>query len=253
MRPGHREPGRHPRCFEDPPGRSITLQWADERGNVPGALTVRVLPMAWAELVLQYVRVLVWPMTTIVLVLLFRKQAGNLIDGISEFTGPANISVKRRISEVQDRAEEANADDAILDHAVEGPYGRPGRVTAAAHLEKYLELAEEDPEAAIAGAWREVRSRVRDVTKSVGTDRGLKPGTLTSVHVRTLVPLGLPETMVGVARELSHLRADVTKGRRIHTDTETALAYVMAAEELLSAVERVSANAAKESDAHNGS
>lgn len=190
--------------------------------------------MAWAELVLEYVKALVWPVVTLALVLAFRPQLKRVIEGISEVTG-LGFSLKSRSEDLKERALEVNAADdgkragLPRDPAVVDPFG----------LAAYLDLVEDDPEGAIQGCWRRVRSVLRDATRELRTDRLLQPGALTSQHVRSLVPLGLPEDMVGVARELSNLRADVAKGRRIRTDSQAALNYIVAAEQLLSAVQKV--------------
>lgn len=190
--------------------------------------------MAWAELVLDYLRALIWPLTVLVLAMLFRDQLRDLIEGVVEFTGPGNLSFKRRTEAVKEIAEDAHAESRRPDDPSEPlSFDRSNRVE---ELDRYLALAEDDPAEAMRGAWRYLRGFIRDVTHAVGTDRALSPGASTADHVRTLVPLGLSEEMVGVARELSNLRNDVVKGRRIRTEPDTALNYIAAAEELVRAI-----------------
>lgn len=197
--------------------------------------------MEWAQLFLDYLRVLIWPTLLLVVGLIFRPELKNLIDGVSEITGPGNLSLKRRINNVKLAAEDANEDTR---DALESPAAmEPGDAAAKRHasdLDRYADMAEGDPVGAISGAWRLVRKEVRDTTRRLGTDRALPQGALTSLHVRSLVPLGLSEGMVGVARELSNLRNDVVKGRRLLTDGSTALAYLSATQDLLEAVAEVS-------------
>jgi hypothetical protein len=209
--------------------------------------------MDWAELVLDYFRALVWPTLLLCIALLFREQLRNLIDGISEVTGPGNVSFKRRLNQVKIAAQDANQEtrEAVAARDVPSSQAHLAHPKDAA-LERYLERASSDPVGTINGAWRLVRSVVRDTTRDLGTDRELPPGALTSQHVRSLVPLGLSEDMVGVTRELTNLRNDVVKGRRIKTDENTALSFLAATEELLEAVAEVAAMPRPPSSEHLG-
>lgn len=199
--------------------------------------------MDWAELVLDYLRVLIWPFLILVLALIFRKQLRRLIDGISEVTAPGNISIKRRVSAVLADAEEASdaTYSAVGAHIPASASGSGG--VRVVELSRYLEVAESDPVGSITGTWRTVRALVRDATRQLGTDRELPAGAYTTDHVRSLVPLGLSEDMVAVARELSGLRNDVVHGRRVRTDSDVARSYLAAADDLLSAVRVVQTSA----------
>lgn len=193
--------------------------------------------MEWAELILEYVKALVWPAALVVLALVFRQPLRNLIDGVSEVTAPGNISFKRRVTAVKADAEDASEETLVKVGA--GVDASQGQSTNLGDLEEYRATSATDPVGAISGAWRAVRKVVRDVTRRLGTDRELPPGAYTSAHVRTLVPLGLSEEFVDVSRQLSSLRNDIVHGRRVRTDRETALSYLAAASDLLAAVRAV--------------
>ncbi|WP_432477193.1 hypothetical protein [Nocardioides sp. GXQ0305] len=223
--------------------------------------------MEIAQLVLDYLKVLIWPVLVGAIVFGFREQIRERIEALKEAKTPIAQATffEKQAQGVQAKAEHAALSSASTGQeepdapAEEGPpssdaSGReaqklePRTVTAprehwfavaagtvleGADFSAAREIIPVDPDAAVMLAFREVEKVARAATVIGDMEPLSRPETLRQLTRRMAGSLG--SELVGVAEELSQLRNSVTHGQ----DTVTpngAVSFVAACEELARAI-----------------
>lgn len=136
--------------------------------------------MELAKLILEYIRVLIWPFTILIVVYVFRNQVNNLINRIRKADFPGGISIETFPNELKEAKElSAKVEEEIKpsmeaqSHAViplteaNDRMLKLGLAPSASGLEfsKYRVLAEQDPNLALAGIRIEIETMLKNVAK----------------------------------------------------------------------------------------
>ncbi|MGW3458377.1 hypothetical protein ACWDE9_01890 [Streptomyces olivaceoviridis] len=204
--------------------------------------------MDW-KLVLEYIKTLVWPTTTLALGFVFRKQLSGLFGKIDSLETPIGaITFQRQVEAVAQEAAEIEgeiaaevsepsrqADPAMEDSSDSGegirsiPEMRPDRYER--EMANLLRLAESDPTAAVLGAWRELESALTDVIPPSSIRH--TPG----VMIRRAELQGvLPNNLARVAFDLKVLRDRVVHEGDVSLTREGAASYIAATQSVLDAL-----------------
>ncbi|MEV5353430.1 hypothetical protein [Streptomyces sp. NPDC052693] len=197
--------------------------------------------MEVARLVLEYLKALVWPATTLAIVYGFRSQLGDLIRRIKLLSAPG---VDAEFSaEVIEASEEAEA--AVISHDTPSEEVAAQREpvddepTEAARVDFYLRRLEHEdmllsyaaaqPEAAVVAAWWHVEAELRRMEESQ-----LGPHIRRALPVALLIQrLVLPEDIKTSLTELSKVRSRAAHAQPHHLSSEAARAYVRSCREMV--------------------
>jgi hypothetical protein len=159
--------------------------------------------MPVANLVLQYVRTLIWPSVVIVAVLVFKSEVRGLFARLTSVAG-AGISLgfeadaRQALESAQSAVEQQPAEQ-----GTEAP--RPAAPEEAAAFDVLRDVALSVPEAAILGAWRLVEMRVSDLAQLASASERPKQRRSPISDMRLLRNL-LPSGFVEVIDSLRKLR-----------------------------------------------
>ena len=217
--------------------------------------------MEIAQLVLDYLSVLIWPVLVGAIVFGFREQIRERIESLKEAKTPIAQATffEKQAQGIQAKAEHAalspepsapgeeaspssGASDreghALDPKSVTAPREHwfavaAGTVLEGADFGPAREIIPVDPDAAVMLAFREVEKVARAATVIGGMEPLSRPETLRQLTRRMSGSLG-PE-LVSVAEELSHLRNSITHGQDTVTQVGAA-SFVTACEELARAI-----------------
>ncbi|MGW6310458.1 hypothetical protein [Streptomyces niveus] len=201
--------------------------------------------MDW-KLLLEYIKVFLWPTVVLTLGFVFRKQLTGLARNIDSVETPiggvtfqrqaeaiaqeaaeiegemaAEISEPVRQSEPEEKQDETNGFATL---------STPPQATHA--LSALLNLAQYDPTAAVLRAWRELETAFTDVAAPFSTRRHT-PGAMIK---RAEMQGFLPGNLARVANDLRELRNRVVHEGDVSLTTEGATTYVTATQSVLEAL-----------------
>lgn len=79
--------------------------------------------MRVAELVLEYLKVLAWPVVVVSVVYLFRQRLHDLLSRIRSFEGPGGVKADFAggLARVRDRLDQAESEQRVTDHSPKAP------------------------------------------------------------------------------------------------------------------------------------
>jgi hypothetical protein len=108
--------------------------------------------MDWLQFISSLIGVLAWPLVTVALLVLLRRQLGPLVERLVELKlpGGAEAKFKEHLAASTDEAEEV-----VLGAAQDGPRTAPDRA--------FLELAKNFPAAAVLQSWKEVETILQQI------------------------------------------------------------------------------------------
>jgi len=197
-----------------------------------------------AELVLEYVKVLVWPTVLVVLMIRYRGEVGGLLKKMKSVTTPAgSVEFAEEAQRLREAAEEAPQ--------LAGPSdGDRGEASSALRrpdetaFSVYRDIAHKAPEAAVMGAWRHVETKLRDAVDLLEWNRDdaasvSRPGRprLASDLITVLAGHGLDPEWTRLLRDLQRMRNSAT-----HLDDvspSAAVDYVQSCELAVLAVDEL--------------
>ncbi|MFE7443741.1 hypothetical protein ACFU7X_25200 [Streptomyces chartreusis] len=204
--------------------------------------------MDW-KLVLEYIKTLIWPITTLTLGFVFRKQLSGLFGKIDSVETPiGGITFQRQVEAVAQEAAEIEGEIAAevsepsrqVDPATEEnsdsgeripslPETRPDRYER--EMASLLRIADSDPTAAVLGAWRELEIALTDV---------IPPSSIRytprAMIQRAEMQGVLPNSLARVAADLKVLRDRVVHEGDVSLTREGAASYIAATQSVLDAL-----------------
>jgi hypothetical protein len=204
--------------------------------------------MDW-RLILEYIRVLIWPAVALTLGIIFRSQLGGLVRRIESVETPIGNATFR--SQTEAIAEEAREVEQEISADLKNSGGAPPAgekpsdpessfiVTPTidrdlVEFDSLLDVAQSSPTAAVMAAWREIESSIRQgLTPTPGTSGG------TRIHeaLREAARRGLlPSELVRSANDLRALRNTVAHGADIAITAKDAISYIVAAQRVTTAL-----------------
>ncbi|MFJ2160130.1 hypothetical protein [Streptomyces sp. NPDC087856] len=182
--------------------------------------------MEIARLVLDYLKVVVWPGAVLVIVFGFKEQVIDLLGRLRSFSGAGfDAQFSEAISDAANKVEEA---------LQEAEVGRP----AARHelrpeerrvvIDPLVSAAYADPVAGMVAAWRQVELTLYDITER---EAGVRPTPITQV-VDSLS--NLPETVRDSLHRLRRLRNEAAHAARGQgPSAEAAVEYVTSCRDMV--------------------
>ncbi|GHH84379.1 hypothetical protein GCM10018793_48590 [Streptomyces sulfonofaciens] len=199
--------------------------------------------MDW-RLLLDYIRVLIWPVIVGTLGIVFRKQLASILKNIQSIETPIGTlafqnqadAIEREASAIEAEiaadiggAGGAQTPDAPLgsDGAENPPPGR--QEDRALILEKLMPLARTDPTAAVLAAWREIEHTLKNAAATSGRRRQTVPYLLAQAVEEDLLPPALAQLTL----DLRQLRNRVVHDERSPLAPGGATSYVLAAERVI--------------------
>ncbi|MFC9105547.1 hypothetical protein ACFT08_31810 [Streptomyces rochei] len=169
--------------------------------------------MEIAKLVLEYLKVVLWPLITIVGAYILREHLANLFGRIQAISTPAgDLEFAADVNHLHDAALEAAVDTEADTDALSHPPSRSEPPDGHEAFAVLREVAETAPEAAIMAAWRRVELRLAEAHAVV---EGAPAGTLQARRVFPVTPrrwiarivaAGLDEDIADIVSELITLR-----------------------------------------------
>ena len=221
------------------------------------------------QIVLEYLRVLAWPLVVVFLVWRFKAQAGRLFDRLLSLKTPVGTAeFDREAREVSAEAKDATLDvepeRRAGDDETHGATGiTPPETTATARdrpngaqprnasrlpiglspaslqawtasdFRVFRDVAAADPASAVLGAWRRIEQFAHLVIRESGqAERWSSPTSM----LKQLREAGLPPHFVQIADDLRRLRNSAAHGGDIRITSAGALDYIDAAERLADAM-----------------
>jgi hypothetical protein len=223
------------------------------------------------QIVLEYLRVLAWPLVVIFLLWRFKAQMGRLLDrlvslktpiGTAEFDRQAReLSMEAQeaaLEEVQfeqsprDGEPKAASDASPSEQAAADMDDRPDetqsvgasprqsglpayalRALTADEFQVYRDVAAADPATAVTGAWRRIEQFAHVALRAFGQ---VERWSTSTTMLKQLQEVGLGAHFLRVADELRRLRNSVAHGGTVEITPAGALDYIDAAERLADAL-----------------
>ncbi|MGP2436674.1 hypothetical protein [Streptomyces sp. JW3] len=204
--------------------------------------------MDW-RLILDYVKVLIWPSVTVVLGLTFRKQLAKLsqrVDSVETPVGSLTFATQADaiaqeaesvehalVAEIQESVSSDDADSGIIESRqmiakIRRVTSRVSRVEG-----RFAELSAAsagDPAGAVLGAWRELEL---NASRAALTRVSRQTGILRVIEERGF----LPEHLIRLTHDLMQLRDRVAHAGDVSLTESDAKAYVAAAQTVSDALE----------------
>jgi hypothetical protein len=192
--------------------------------------------MDW-RLILEYIRVLVWPSVTLSLGIIFRRQLGSLIRRIESARTPIGDATFRSQTEaiagevteaekdLSSEIEESNqgrVPDGETSDIPHAPSGLPPIDQRLAEFDNLVVVARLNPISAVMAAWREVETTLRQILSPTLGPRATVHETLKEATRRELLP---PE-LVRSAEDLRSLRDNVAHSTETKIAARDAVSYV---------------------------
>jgi hypothetical protein len=182
-----------------------------------------------ANLVLQYIKSLIWPLVIVVAVLVFRGEVRGLFHRLSSLAGGGfDLKFEADVQSTLQTAQNA-ADQEVAKTGRPRAIGEP----AAAELREesainvLRDVARQAPEAAVMGAWRLIEIELSDLARRNTLADGRPPRGIGN----TISSLGLPPGLQATIRELNDLRSRVTHSESV--SVKAAEDYVTSAQLVL--------------------
>ena len=185
--------------------------------------------------VVQLIQALAWPITVLILVLLFRGEIRNIFARISafhykDFKAEFARELHAAEGEIQELLTEATSPEnsATRDGSASFSSVREGEE----RYESLMRIAELSPQAAIMEAWREIELTIKTIANRWGLS---KPGHMPGERdIKYLVDKGLlPRGALGVYQRLRRLRTKAAHAPNLAVEVEEAQNYIEAAREFL--------------------
>jgi hypothetical protein len=185
------------------------------------------LHMEWAQLVLDYLRVLLWPALILFVVFAFRAELAGLIKRIKAARLPGG-------AEFELFEEEAAA---VLDLARTKPESSNGSIgqadpPARPQFAPIRQWAYFDPKRAVAGAWRRLDSFILEEAARHGVSKADRIEALEQLSSKLAIP---PNTVAAAAR-LQELYSSLMRGES-EVASDGALAFIDACEEIVNEID----------------
>ncbi len=171
--------------------------------------------MAWAKYILDLISVAAWPVTTITLTFLLRKQIFRAISSLHKVKyGDLELAFREESAELAEMVSEELADSAtlIIDEGLR---------------KRLVELAMISPEAAVTDAWYHLETSMLDAAKRTSME-------LNKVTIKK--PLRLAKTMLArgiitaeqfsIFRGLRLLRNKTVHWERMELSTDEAIVFI---------------------------
>ncbi|WP_338906607.1 hypothetical protein [Streptomyces nigra] len=195
--------------------------------------------MEVARLVLDYLKVFIWPATTLAIVYGFRSQLSDLMRRVKALSAPGiDAEFSGEIIDASTDAEVAVLNNELSEAAVPAPQDSREEPTEAAHVrirtervdheDLLLSYARTQPESAAVAAWWHVEAELRRLEElELGTsEQGPRPIT------RLLDRLDLPQNIKISILELSKVRNRAAHRMPLNLSPEAAHAYVRSCREM---------------------
>ncbi|GLW53957.1 hypothetical protein [Kitasatospora phosalacinea] len=181
--------------------------------------------MEIARLVLDYLRVLLWPLVVLLGVWIVRRQIPEIASRVTRLETPVG-TVELEARKVNEAAE-AVAQQSLV---VPEPLPEPAPITAEQLLTEARDLVGPSPDAAVLIAWRAVDQRFQQLMREIhGSDvRYVNP----RKALDDLVPLGMSADAAALLPQLASVRAKVAHEATSLTPA-TALGYIESCEIIL--------------------
>ena len=171
--------------------------------------------MAWAKYILDLISIVAWPVTTITLTFLLRKQISRAISSLRKLKyGDLELAFREESAELAEMVSEELADSATL-------------IINEGLRRRLAELARISPEAAVAEAWNYLEASLLDVAKRTSVE-------LDEVAIKK--PLLLAQTMLArgvitgeqfsIFRGLRLLRNKTVHWERMELATDEAMVFI---------------------------
>ena len=216
-----------------------------------GSTEVGALPLGHAhrvrvaELVLEYLKVLVWPVVVVLVVYMFRQRLHDLLARITSFEGPGGVKAAfaEEVAQVQGRLHHAEAEQKVTDQPPSKPStdaefevaGAQARVatlrrSTQEHLTQLRErtIGSGATAPAISLAWNSLEAFFREVATEV-VRRGAP---MANTSVDTVLGYMRAEDLIDAVRDLRRLK-DGTLGRFQLISASEAESYVRAVEDVI--------------------
>lgn len=206
------------------------------------------MPLMDWKLLLEYIKVFIWPSVILVLGLVFRKQLVGLVQNIDSVETPiGGVTFQRQAEAVAEEAAEIEGEIAAeiseptrsVDQAQQQEDAdvdvrnvvevRPERFQR--ELASLLRVAQSDPTAAVLGAWKELEGALSDVI-SPSNVLHTAGAMIRRVEVQGILPANLAR----VANDLRELRNRVVHEGDVRLTTEGASSYVAATQSVIDAL-----------------
>ncbi|MFM9444854.1 hypothetical protein [Streptomyces acidiscabies] len=202
--------------------------------------------MDW-KLALEYIKTLIWPITTLALGLFFRKQLSGLFGKIDSLETPlGGVTFQRQaeavaqeaaeiegeisaeVSEPSRQVDSATEDESdSSEHTPTLPKVRPDRYER--EMINLLRIADSDPTAAVLGAWRELERALTDVIPTPSSITYAPGAMIRRAEIQGVLPNNLART----ATDLKVLRDRVVHEGDISLTKEGAVSYIAATQSVL--------------------
>jgi len=172
------------------------------------------------EYAVQIISALAWPLTVIIVSIMFRHEAKQIVARLSSLSyGEVKAEFKHDLMKIE------NAVDALdIGTANSGPQEQQNGESLSSY-ERLLRIAEISPRAAIMEAWRDIEVTTKKVTDAYGISVG---GQIAGVKaIRELVRRGLlPESVVPIYERMRRLRSRAAHAADFAIDPEEAERYI---------------------------
>lgn len=138
-----------------------------------------------AELILEYCKIFVWPITLVVLVLMFKKRISNFLSRVKKADLPGGVSLEtfseeldqakslsHQVAEAPQTRKAENKGPVIPLTEANARMMRLGLIPSPSGLEfsRYRELAQSDPNLALAGLRIELENMLKNLGKGFGVN-----------------------------------------------------------------------------------
>lgn len=206
------------------------------------------MPLMDWKLLLEYIKVLIWPTVVLALGLVFRKQLVGLVRNIDSVETPiGGITFQRQAEAIAEEAAEIEGEIAaeisepirrVEPAEDQGDAGndaqnvieiKPGRFDR--ELASLLRVAQSNPTAAVLGAWKELEAALADVIPP--SNIRYTPGAMIQ---RAELQGVLPSSLARVANDLRALRNRVVHEGDVMLTSEGATSYVTATQSVIDAL-----------------
>ncbi|MFD9773757.1 hypothetical protein ACFWXE_26055 [[Kitasatospora] papulosa] len=201
--------------------------------------------MDW-KLLLEYIKVFLWPIVVLTLGLVFRKQLAGLARNIDSVETPiGGVTFQRQAEVIAQEAAEIEGEMAAEiseptrqseSREIEGeadgvaPVFMPPQTSHG--ISALLVLAQSDPTAAVLRAWRDLEAALTDVAAPFAANRRSPGAMIKKAELQGY----LPGNLARVANDLRELRNRVVHEGDVSLTAEGAATYVTATQSVLEAL-----------------
>ncbi|GLW04338.1 hypothetical protein [Streptomyces lavendulae] len=182
--------------------------------------------MEIANLVLDYLKVLIWPLVLVATVLWFRSDVSALIRRMRSLSGPGiDAEFSEEVAEVSAGAEEAVREATPPSANIELPAPAPPPPSSNPpgwDISTLPYIARLSPQAGMLAAWREVEASLYEVAPGGGPESNVVRPAQRLIDALTDVPEDIKLSLT----QLRRLRNEVAHGRGSTVSPDAAVEYV---------------------------